>query len=72
MRIKIKVIANASKDEVIEGDPLLVRTKEPPIKGKANKAVVKLLSKYFNTKVRIVSGVKRKEKWIEIEERNPR
>ncbi|VUT26360.1 MAG: hypothetical protein MOIL_01522 [Candidatus Methanolliviera sp. GoM_oil] len=72
MRIKIKVIANARKDEVIEGDPLIVKTKEPPIKGKANKAVVKLLSKYFNAKVRIISGEKRKEKWIEVEERNSR
>lgn len=69
MRIKIKVIPNADKDEVIEEDGILVvKTKNPPIKYKANRAVIKLLTKRFNARVKIVSGHKNKEKWIEVEE----
>jgi len=69
MRIKIKVIPNADKDEVIEEDGILVvKTKNPPIKDKANRAVIKLLTKRFNARVKIVSGHKNKEKWIEVEE----
>ena len=37
MRIKIKVITNSYRDEIIEGDPLIVRVKEPPVKGRASK-----------------------------------
>ena len=68
MRIKIKVIPNSNRDSIEEGDPLIVRVKEPAVKGKANKAVIKLLSKHFNSQVRIVSGAKSKEKWIEVED----
>lgn len=66
--IEIKVIPNSNVDAVIEAEPLIVRVKEPPTKGKANKAVVKLLSEYFNVRVRIVSGTKSRRKILEIEE----
>jgi hypothetical protein len=66
-RIRIKVIPNSNRDEIIDGDPLIVRVKEKPVKGKANRSVIKLLSKHFNSRVRIVSGAKSKEKWIEVE-----
>ncbi len=67
MRIKIKVRPNARTEEVKQnGDVLVVSVKEPAEKGKANKAVVKLLEKYFERKVRIVSGVKNKTKVIEV------
>lgn len=65
--IVIKVVPNANTDEVIEGDPLIVRVKAPPAKGKANKAVVKLLSNYFNADVRIVSGATSRKKLVAIE-----
>jgi len=69
MRIKIKVIPNADKDEIIEReDILVVKTKNSPIKDKANRAVIKLLTKHFNARVKIVSGQKNREKWIEVEE----
>jgi hypothetical protein len=67
-RIKIKVVPNSNRDSIEKGDPLIVRVKEPPAKGKANKAVIKLLSKHFNSKVRIVSGAKSKEKIVEVED----
>lgn len=65
--IEIKVIPNSTEDAVVEAEPLIVRVKEPPTKGKANKAVVKLLSEYFNARVRIVSGAKSRRKIVEIE-----
>ncbi len=72
--IEIKVIPNSKEEAVIEPEaeaelePLIVRVKEPPIKGKANKAVVKLLSRYFNARVRIVSGTNSRRKIVAIEE----
>ena len=66
--IEIKVIPNSNVEAVIEAEPLIVRVREPPTKGKANKAVVKLLSEYFNAWVRIVSGAKCRRKIEEIEE----
>ncbi len=72
--IEIKVIPNSKEEAVIEPEaeaelkPLIVRVKEPPIKGKANKAVVKLLSQYFNARVRIVSGTNSRRKIVAIEE----
>jgi len=72
--IEIKVIPNSKEEVVIEPEaeaepePLIVRVKEPPIKGKANKAVVKLLSRYFNARVRIVSGTNSRRKIVAIEE----
>ncbi len=66
--IEIKVIPNSKTEEVIEAEPLLVRVKEPPAKGKANKAVIKVLSRYFNANVRIVSGATSRKKIVEIEE----
>ncbi|MDY6931294.1 MAG: DUF167 domain-containing protein [Halobacteriota archaeon] len=69
MRIKIKVIPNSSKDEVVEGDLLIVRTKSPPTKGKANRSVVKILSKHFGSDVKLISGASSREKWVEVIER---
>ncbi|MCD6211155.1 MAG: DUF167 domain-containing protein [Methanophagales archaeon] len=67
--IEIKVIPNSNEEAVIEAEQLVVvRVKEPPTRGKANKAVVKLLSRYFNANVRIVSGTKSRRKIVAIEE----
>jgi hypothetical protein len=65
---EIKVIPNSKREEVIEGDPLVVRVKALPTKGKANKAVIDLLSRHFNAPVRIVSGASSRKKIVEIEE----
>lgn len=69
----IKVIPNSKNPGVIEDTEkdgmVVVRVKEPAEKGKANKAVIKLLSKYFkvsNACVKIVSGAKSRKKIIEI------
>ena len=67
-RIEIKVVPNSSAEEVIEAEPLIVKVKEPPTKGKANEAVIKVLTRYFNANVRIVSGTMSRRKIVEIED----
>jgi len=70
MKIQVKVKPNSKTEEVIqEGDIFLAKVKEPPKEGKANQAVIKLLSKHFGlsqNQVRIISGFKSKNKIIEI------
>jgi len=67
-RIEIKVIPNSNRNEILDAEPLTLRVKDPPIKGKANKTVVVLLSRYFNAPVRIISGSRSRRKIVEIEE----
>lgn len=66
--VQIKVIPGAKKEEVAEGEPLIVRVKERAEKGKANEAVIRLLSHYFKAKVRIIRGEKSRRKLVEIED----
>lgn len=68
MRIKIKVIPNSRRNEVLDAGEkqLIVRVKEKAEKGKANLAVINLLKKHFRRKVRIVSGFSGKMKVIEV------
>jgi hypothetical protein len=65
--IQIKVIPGSRVEEVIEGEPLVVKVREPPERGKANKAVIKLLSRHFGCKVRLISGRASRLKLIETE-----
>lgn len=66
MRITVKVVPKSKKDEVIPGDPLIVRVTDPPEKNKANKKVLKLLGAHFNKKVSLVHGAGSRMKIIEI------
>ena len=48
---------------------LLVRVKEKPTKGKANLAVISLLSSYFkvpSSHIRIIRGLKSNKKYVEV------
>ena len=69
--INIRVIPNASRNEVSdEGGSLKVRVATPPSRGKANKAVIKLLAEVLGVKSsenRIVSGDKTRDKVIEVQ-----
>ena len=67
-KIAVRVIPNANVEEIIEAEPLTIRVKEPPTKGRANKAVIKVLSRHFNARVRIVSGAGSRRKMVAIEE----
>jgi len=70
MKIKIKVIAGASKDSIEKtSDGLKIHLKEKAIKGKANKALIELLAKYFGKKkgeIEIISGMTSNKKIISI------
>ena len=71
MLISIKVKTNAKKNEVIcVGDNIFeVRTTTSPEKGKANRHVIELLSKYFKvsrSSISIIKGAKSHNKIIDI------
>ncbi|MBI4690468.1 MAG: DUF167 domain-containing protein [Nitrospirae bacterium] len=69
-RIKIKVITNAKKNEVVAGDIFKVYVNAPAVDGKANKALIGILAEHFKVRksnVKIVKGEKSREKIIEIE-----
>lgn len=75
MKLQIKVIPSSSKD-CIAGwldDTLKLKVKAPPDKGKANKAVIKVLEKILELpkgSVTISSGTTSNRKTIEIESEN--
>jgi uncharacterized protein (TIGR00251 family) len=71
--MKISIIAhpNAKKPRVEKDllEILHVYVKEPPLEGKANRAVIEALAEYFQTKkanVLLASGEKSKNKMFEI------
>jgi len=73
MRIKIKVIPNSKKSEIIkdiqEKDFLKIKVNAPAQKGKANKKLVGILAEYFNVpkaKIKIIKGEKSHNKIVEI------
>ncbi len=69
-KINVKVVPNARKSRVEEGeDKFKIYVTAQAIEGKANSAMIKLLSKHFNVKksdVKIVRGEKSREKVVEI------
>jgi uncharacterized protein (TIGR00251 family) len=70
VKIRVKVVPNSRMEEVAkEVDYFVVRVKEPPKEGKANKAVIKALAQYFKVSqgsIRISRGFKGKDKVIEV------
>jgi uncharacterized protein (TIGR00251 family) len=61
---EVHVAPSAKEDSVRVSDGILrVRTTEPPDKGKANKAVAKLLKPFFGP-CRVVSGLTSKKKTV--------
>ncbi len=70
--INIKVIPNAKKDLVCEEEDIFkVYVNAPPVEGRANKAVIEVLSEYFKTRksnIRIIKGEKSRNKLIEIDD----
>ena len=74
MLIKVKVFPNSKKDELIikSADAFDVKVKEKPEQGRANKAVARILSRYFKigeSGVIMVKGGKRRSKIFEIKKR---
>jgi len=68
MIIKIKVKANSKKNEIIKEDAFYrVNVKSPAEDNKANIEVIKLLTRHFKKKVKIIKGLRSKEKLISLE-----
>ena len=71
MRIFVTVKPRAKKSEVIAVDEthLVVSTNTPPVDGKANEAVIRLLAKYLGrapSGIALISGKTGKNKVFEI------
>lgn len=71
MKVFVAAHPNSKKPRVEKDllDTLHVYVSQPPLEGKANKAVIEALAKYFNVKknsVRLLSGEKSKIKLFEI------
>jgi len=67
--VKVKPKAREEKVEKIDDINFKVQVTQPPVKGKANLAVIKALADYFNvnqSSVQIVSGSTSKLKIVEI------
>ncbi len=66
MIINVKVKTNCSKERIIEGSILKVELKNKAEKGQANKELINLLSKHYGKRIRIIKGLKSKNKLIEV------
>jgi hypothetical protein len=69
--VKVKPKAKEQKVEKVNDINFKVLVKEPPEKGKANRAVIRALADYFNSSqsnIKIISGSNSKLKIIEIAE----
>ncbi|MFH1714347.1 MAG: DUF167 domain-containing protein [Candidatus Nealsonbacteria bacterium] len=71
MLIRVKVFPSSKKEEILKtaNGGFKVRVKEKPIKGLANKGVVRALSAYFKiseSKIRLVKGFRKRNKMFEV------
>lgn len=70
MKIAVRVKPRSKVEEVTgEGDGYVVRVKEPPIEGRANRAVLRLLASHLGvpeSRLRVVSGFSSRNKVIEV------
>jgi uncharacterized protein len=71
-KLAVRVQARARRDEIAgeRGGSLLVRVTAPPVEGKANAAVCKLLAKRLDLapgKVAVVRGASSRDKVLEID-----
>jgi len=70
VKIAVRVKPRSRVEEVSrEGDSYVVRVKEPPVEGRANRAVLRLLASHLGvpeSRLRIVSGFSSRNKVIEV------
>ncbi|MDD2731798.1 MAG: DUF167 domain-containing protein [Candidatus Pacebacteria bacterium] len=70
--VKVKVGSREEKVDKVDKDHFIVSVKEIPEKGKANRALISILSDYFKIsplKIRIISGLRSRQKIVEIGEK---
>jgi uncharacterized protein (TIGR00251 family) len=63
IKVKTRQISNKL---ILDGSQVLIHVKDPPLKGKANKTILKILSKYFKTILTLESGHTSKEKVVRL------
>lgn len=67
MKIEVKIHANSSQEKIEKrGEKYEVWLKEKPVDNKANEKLLKILKKYFNKQVKIIKGLKSRNKIIEL------
>lgn len=71
MKIYIKARPNSKEEKIeqIAEGQFLVSVKEPPIQGRANEAIIRVLAEYFGVsklEIKIISGWTSKQKIIEV------
>jgi uncharacterized protein (TIGR00251 family) len=71
MKISVKVKPNARQEKIekVNESHFLIRVKEKPQEGKANKAVIKVLAEYFGvpqSQIVLLKGQSSREKIFEI------
>ena len=69
-RVKVKPNSKQQKIEELADGSLIVYLKSPPVDGKANEELIKLLAKKFvvsKSSIRIKSGTTSRQKVIEID-----
>ena len=69
--VNVKLGAKKEKIEKVDQTHFIIFVKERPIKGAANKAIIKALADYFKvskSEVQITSGLTSRQKTIQIKE----
>ncbi len=71
-KLKVKLLPGSSRDEIVgwEGDRLKVKVSAPPAKGRANRALLELLSRVLSlppSRILILHGRTSREKLLLIE-----
>lgn len=71
MKLKLHVVPNSSENKIcgLYGDALKIKVKAPPVDGKANKEIIKVLSELINVPtqdIEILHGSTGKKKLVEI------
>ncbi|MFM2063063.1 MAG: hypothetical protein RLZZ507_2733 [Cyanobacteriota bacterium] len=72
MQKKVKVKPNSQQQKITEQEDgsLIIHLKSPPVDGKANEELIKLLAEKFNVpkyNIRIKSGLSSRQKIVEID-----
>lgn len=73
MKIKVKVKPNSQQQKIEQSEDgtWIIRLKSPPVDGKANQELIKLLAKHFKVtknQITVKAGRSTKNKLIEIDE----